>query len=112
MSHAPGPFTTEHFRSRPTCPNSRSPPPQDDTLYRGLYLDATTKGLGATHDRLTALALLPFTFDIDARNVTPRVAETLSGPDPHSASGGDTRAPDIDIARASALIERVHLIVS
>ena len=90
------------------------PPPQADTLHHGLYLDAETAGLGATHDRVTALALLPFTFDTEAWIVTPFVGDALSGPDPHraTATGGDARAPGIDLARAGALIEPAQLILS
>ena len=91
-----------------------TPAPRDDTLYHGLYLDAETAGLGATHDRVTALTLAPFTFDTEAWTVTPCVGDALSGPDPHraTAAGGDARAPGIDLARAGALIEPAHLIVS
>ena len=91
-----------------------TPALRDDTLYHGLYLDAETAGLGATHDRVTALALLPFTFDTEAGIVSPFVGDALSGPDPHraTAAGGDARAPGIDLARAGALIEPAHLIVS
>ena len=96
------------------------PPPRDDTLYHGLYLDAETAGLGATHDRLTALALLAFDFDTEDWIVTPFADDALSGPDPHraapahrpSAAGGDARTPGIDLTRAGALIERAHLVVT
>ena len=45
---------------------------EDDTLYLGLYLDAQTEAAGAAHEgRLSALALQPFTFDIDACHVAP-----------------------------------------
>lgn len=90
------------------------PPSRNDTVYLGLYLDAATEGPGATHERLTALALLPFTFDLDAWKIVPRVDEGLSGPEPHrvSTSVDDARAPGIDLVGADALIERAHLIVT
>ena len=89
------------------------PPSRDDTPCLGLYLDAETEGSGATHDRLTALALLPFTFDT-AWIILPRLDDALSCPDPHrpGAAGADARAPSIDLARARALVERAHLVVT
>ena len=86
----------------------------DDTVYLGVYLDAASEGTGATGECLTALALLPFSFDIDAWRIVPRVDEALSGPEPHrvTATVGDARAPGIDLAGAGALIERAHLIVT
>ena len=97
-----------------------NPTPHADRRYHGLYLDAETTGLGAHHDRLTALALLPFTFDAEGR-ITPLLGEAFSCPDPQrprseahrpTAAGDDARAPGIDLARAGALIERAHLIVT
>ena len=87
---------------------------EDDTLYLGLYLDAQTEAAGAADEgRLSALALQPFTFDIDVWHVAPGGAEALSCPDPHRAPApGDARAPGIDLARAHALIERAHLVVT
>ena len=91
-----------------------TPPIRNDTVYLGLYLDAASEGPGATHERLTALALLPFSFDIDAWKIVPRVDESLSGPEPHrvTATVADARAPGIDLVGAGALIERAHLIVT
>ncbi len=90
------------------------PPICNDTVYLGVYLDAASEGPGATDERLTALALLPFSFDIDAWKIAPRVDEALSGPEPQrvTATGGDARAPGIDLVGAGALIERAHLIVT
>lgn len=86
----------------------------DDTVYLGLYLDAARDGPGATHERLTALALLPFSFDIDVWNIVPRVDEALTGPEPHRLPNtvGEPRAPGIDLVGAGVLIERAHLIVT
>ena len=91
-----------------------TPPIRNDTVYLGLYLDAASEGPGATHERLTALALLPFSFDIDAWKIVPRVDEALSGPEPHRVTHtvGDPRAPGINLVGAGALIERAHLIVT
>ena len=87
-------------------------------LRRGLYLDARTTAPGCAHQRLVALALLPFTFAGDARIVEILEAEALSCPDPHRRppdphrAGADPRAPDIDLERASMVIDRAHLLVT
>ena len=94
-------------------------PPPAGALRRGLYLDAQTTGPGSAHDRLDALALLPFVFDAEARIIEIHTGEALSCPNPHrprfvahGAAAGDARAPGIDLAAASALIERAHLLVT
>ena len=46
-------------------------------LRHGLYLDARTTAPGCAHERLVALALLPFTFAGDARIVEILEAEAL-----------------------------------
>ena len=91
--------------------------PPAGALCRGLYLDARTTGPGSAHDRLDALALLPFVCDAEARIVEILTGEALSCPNPHrprsvAHGAGDARAPDIDLVAASALIERVHLLVT
>ena len=94
-------------------------PPPAGALRRGLYLDAKTTGPGSAHDRLAALALLPFTFDAEARIVEILTGEALCCPNPHrprsvahGAGAGDAWAPGIDLAAASTLIEHAHLLVT
>ena len=91
-------------------------PPQApaETLLHGLYLDAKTEGPGDAHERLTALALLPFTVDAGDWRIVPRLDAVLDCPDPHrpAAAGADARAPGIDLARTRVLVERSDLLVT
>ena len=95
-------------------PHPHDPPMAADTVYLGLYLDAETTGAGTAHERLGALALLPFTFDSEDWSIRPLVEEALDCPDLHrpAAAAADPRAPGIDLARACALVERAHLVVT
>ena len=70
------------------------------------------------HERLVALALLPFTFDADGRIADVLVDGALSCPGhpprlcaPLGADH-DARAPGIDLKAARALIARTHLLVT
>ena len=90
------------------------PPLAGDTVYLGLYLDAETPGTGTADACLVSLALLPFTFDSEDWSIRPRVEDALDCPGLHrpTATAADARAPGIDLARACALVERAHLVVT
>ena len=95
------------------APHPHDPPLAGDTVYLGLYLDAETPGAGTADARLASLALLPFTFDTEDWSIRPRVDAALDCPDLHRpAAAADARAPGIDLARACALVERAHLVVT
>ena len=95
---------------------SEHPPAR--ALRRGLYLDAQTTGPGCAHERLVALALLPFTFDSDAQIVEILEAGALSCASPHRrppnahVASVDARAPDVDLEGARVVMERAHLLVT
>ena len=97
-----------------TCPARPTP----DARSRGVYLDAATTALGSMHERLVALALLPFTFDADGRIADVLVDGALSclGNPPRLCAplgaDHDARAPGIDLKAARALIARTHLLVT
>ena len=88
--------------------------PHTHTPLDALYLDAETEGPADAHDRLVALALLPFTVDHANWRIVPRLDAALDCPDPHrpTAAGADARAPGIDLARARALVEPARLLVT
>ena len=84
-------------------------------LLHGLYLDAETTGpADDAHDRLAALALLPFTVDAGDWRIVPRLDAALDCPDPRRPveAAADAPAPGIDLARARALIEPAELLVT
>ena len=83
-----------------------------DTPLDALYLDAETTGPADAHDRLVALALLPFTVDPGDWRIVPRLDAALDCPGPHRPTAADARAPGIDLARAHALIEPARLLVT
>ena len=93
---------------------TQRPPTPADMLFHGLYLDAETEGPADAHDRLSALALLPFTVDPADWRIIPRLDAALDCPDSHRPvdAGADARAPGIDLARARALIEPAELLVT
>lgn len=93
---------------------TQSPPTPAELLFHGLYLDAETEGPADAHDRLVALALLPFTVDPAHWRIVPRLDEALDCPDAHrpTAATADARAPGIDLARARALVEPAELLVT
>ena len=88
--------------------------PHTDMPLHGLYLDAETDGPADAHDRLVALALLPFTVDHADWRIVPCLDAALDCPDPHrpTAAAADARAPGIDLARARALVETARLLVT